>query len=157
VAKLYTTTGSFQTVRVLSQTSVLDVEAIGIVTHPSAVRLTVPVPLAAFNAGNWQSYLEVTAGLIESLIASTPDPGQSLVSGGSGSQQIDAAGLLAYYVNFTVAYTPTTGQQGTFSTIVTLPVSSFESAAAFNTPVNGELPLIHIEKAYARMKALAAA
>jgi len=155
MAKSYVTTGSFQTVRVLSQTQVLDVEAIGIATKPSGVRLTVPVPKAAYDAGTWQPYLATTAELIESLIASNPDAGQHLVSGASGSQAIDGAGLLAYYVNFTVSYTPTAGQQGTFSTIVTLPVSSFESAAAFNTPVNGVVPLLQIENAYNRLKATA--
>jgi hypothetical protein len=155
VAKLYITTGSFQTVKVLSQNQVLDVEAIGIQTSPSNVRCTVPVPLAAFRAGNADDYLKVVAGLIESLIASNPDAGQSLVSGASGSQNIDPNGLLAYYISFTVSYTPLTGQQGTFAEVVTLPVASFESAAAFATPVNGVQPLHAIENAYNRQKALA--
>lgn len=155
MAQTYVTTGSFQTVRVLSQNQVLDVQAIGIATKPSGCRLTVPVPLAAYHADEWKPYLEIVSELIESLIAATPDPGQQLVSGAAGSQQIDGAGLLAYFVNFTVAYVPTSGQAGTFSTIVTLPVSSFESAEAFNTPVDGVVPLLQIEHAYARLKATA--
>jgi hypothetical protein len=157
MAKQYVTTGSFQTVKVLSQNQVLDVEAIGIQTIPSAVRCTVPVPLAAFRAGNADDYLSVVADLIEALISSTPDAGQQLVSGASGSQNIDPSGLLAYYISFTVSYTPLTGQQGTFSEVVTLPVASFESDAAFSTKVNGVLPLIAIEDAYNRQKALAKA
>jgi hypothetical protein len=154
MAKAYVTTGSFQTVKVLSQNQVIDVEAIGIQTIPSNVRCTVPIPLAAFRAGNADTYLSMVAELIESLIASNPNAGQSLVSGASGSQNIDAAGLLAYYINFTVSYTPLTGQQGTFSEVVTLPVASFETAAAFTTPVDGVTPLIAIERAYNRQKAL---
>lgn len=152
MADSYATTGSFQTVRVLSQNQVLDAEAIGIVTKPSGARFTVPVPLAAYQAGNADQYLAISSELVESLIAAAPDPGQQLVSGATGSQSIDGAGLIAYYINFTVAYTPTSGQQGTFSSIVTLPVSSFESAAAFDAPVNGVTPIVQITNAYDRLK-----
>lgn len=155
MAKQYMTTGSFQTVKVLSQNQVLDVEAIGIQTIPSAVRCTVPVPLAAFRAGNADDYLSLVADLVEALIAGSASAGAPEVSGASGSQNIDQNGLLAYYINFTVSHTPTTGQQGTFSEVVTLPVASFESEAGLNTPVNGVLPLVAIANAYKRQVALA--
>jgi hypothetical protein len=157
MAKQYVTTGSFQTVKVLSQNQVLDVEAIGIQTIPSNVRCTVPIPLAAFRAGNADTYLSVVADLIEALIAGSVDAGGGEVSGASGSQNIDANGLLSYYINFTVTYTPTATQQGSFSEVVSLPVASFESNAAINTPVNGVLPLVAIKNAYNRQKALAKA
>jgi hypothetical protein len=155
VAKQYVTTGSFQTVKVLSQNQVLDVEAIGIQTIPSGVRCTVPVPLAAFRAGNADDYLSLVADLVEALIAGGTGSGGGEVSGASGSQNIDANGLLSYYINFTVTYTPTTTQQGSFSEVVSLPVSSFESEDGLNTPVNGVLPLVAIANAYNRQKALA--
>jgi hypothetical protein len=155
VAKQYVTTGSFQTVKVLSQNQVLDVEAIGIQTIPSGVRCTVPVPLAAFRAGNADDYLSLVADLVEALIAGAPGSGGGEVSGASGSQNIDANGLLSYYINFTVTYTPTTTQQGSFSEVIALPVASFESEDGLNTPVNGVLPLVAIKNAYNRQKALA--
>ena len=155
MANTYTTTGSFQTVKVLSQDQVLDVEAIGINTLPSNVRLTVPVPLAAYKSGNADQYLAIVSDLIEGLIASTPDPNNHLVSGAVGTQQVDPSGLLAYFVNFTVSYTPTSGQQGTFSEVVTLPVSIFESEGNYGAPYNGKSALIWIEEAYDRLKKLA--
>ena len=49
MAKQYVTAGSYQTVRVQSQTSVVDVELIGIYTKPSNIYIGVPVPKAAFD------------------------------------------------------------------------------------------------------------
>lgn len=155
MATQFVTAGSYQTVRVQSQTSVVDVELIGIYTKPSNIYIGVPVPLAAFNAGNYESFLDVTAGLVESILAATPDPGQSLAQSASYVQDIDAAGLLSAFLDFTVAYIPTTTYQGPFSQIVRLPVTVFETAAAFDTPINGTTPIQLLDAAYARQKQLA--
>lgn len=152
MAASYVTSGSYQTVRVQSQTSVIDVELIGIYTKPSSVYIGVPVPLAAYQGGDYASMLAVTSQLVESLIAATPDPGQSLVSSVSYVQDIDSAGLLSAFLDFTVAYTPTATYQGTFSEIVRLPVTSFETGDAFDTPINGVTPIVMLTNAYARLK-----
>ena len=152
----YTPAGSYQTVRVQSQTSVVDVELIGIYTKPSGVYIGVPVPLAAFQADTYDTFLETTGDLIEGILAAPgPDGNQDFVVGVSYVQDIDAAGLLSAFLDFTVAYTPTGTYQGTFSQIVRLPVTSFESAEAYNTKVNGEYPQVAIDNAYLRLKKLA--
>lgn len=150
----YTTAGSYQTVKVLSQTSVVDVEAIGIYTKPSGVYIVVQVPLAAYNQDNYDVYLATTASLVEGVLAAAPDPGQTLVSGVSYVQDIDSSGLLSAFLDFTVSYTPTSGNKGTYSTVVRLPLTSFETAEANNTPVNGKVPLVWLDDAYQRLKAL---
>jgi hypothetical protein len=155
MADQYVTAGSYQTVRVQSQTSVVDVELIGIYTKPSNIYIGVPVPSAAFKSGNYKSFLSVTAGLVESLLVASPDAGQTLASSVSYVQDIDASGLLSAFLDFTVSYTPTTTYQGSFSEIVRLPVTVFETADAFDTPINGKTPIEILDAAYARQKALA--
>ena len=57
---------------------------------------------------------------------------------------------------FTVSYQPPGVISLPFEATVTLPVTSFESADAFNTPLPGGLPLEQITNAYENLKKLAA-
>lgn len=156
MAKSYVPAGSSTTVKILSQTEAVDVEAIAIYTRPSNVRVVVPVPLADFKAGKAGPYLAVTAELIESLLVASPDPGQDFISGVANVQDIDSNGLLSSFLVFTVKYQPQGVVSAPFTAAVTLPVTSFETAAAFNTPLPGGLPLVQLTNTYARLKALAA-
>ena len=140
MADNYTTAGSSTTVRVLSSTQVIDVEAVAIYTKPSNVYVVVQVPLADFQAGNSGPYLYDTADLIEGLLAATPDPGQHTVSAVTYVQDTDSSGLLAGFLAFTVSYQRPGVISLPFEAAVTLPVTSFESADAFNTPLPGGLP-----------------
>jgi hypothetical protein len=162
MAASYVTAGSGQTVRVLSQTGVVPVEAIGMYTKPSNIYVVVQVPLSAFQAGNYETYLKTTAALVEGVLALTDNTGDKtnaagnpMVQGASYIQDIDASGLLSAFMAFTVGYIPTSGYQGEFSEIVTLPMTTFETAAAFDATVNGKTPLAWIEDAYTRQKNLA--
>lgn len=155
MADNYTPAGSSTTVRVLSGTDVIDVEAIGIYTKPSNVYVVVQVPLEAFLAGEEGPYLHVTADLIEGLLAATPDPGQHTVSSVSYVRDTDGSGLFAGFLAFTVRYLVTGRISPPFTATVTLPVTSFETAEAFNTPLPGGLPLVQLVNAYERLKALA--
>lgn len=155
MAANYTTAGSYQTVRVLSQTTVIDVEAIGIYTKPSGFYLVVQVPLSDFLAGNSGTYLSTTSDLVEGVVGATPDPGQNLASGVVYVQDTDSSGLLAAFLDFTVGYTPSGQNQGPFTTVVRLPMSSFETADAFNTALPGGTPLAQLEAAYDQLKATA--
>lgn len=155
MAKNYLVGGSFQTVRVLSQTTVIDVEAISIYTQPSNVYVVVQVPLTAFQADNYESYLSVTADLIEGILAPSNQPNTVYVAGVTYVQDIDSAGLLAAFLDWTVGYLPTSGQQSPFTEIVRLPITAFESAAAFDSKINGKTPLEWIDAAWNRQKALA--
>lgn len=155
MAKNYITAGSSTTVRVLDNTSYIDVQAIAIYTRPSNVRVRVQVPLKEFRAGKEGPYLEVTADLIEGLLDATPDAGQHLVSTVTYVEDTDGSGLLAGFLAFTVVYQPEGRISEPYEGTITLPVTSFESADAFNTPLPGGLPLVQITKEYARLRALA--
>lgn len=154
-AKTYRTAGSDSTVRVLSSTKVIDVQAIAIWTIPSNVYVVVQVPLADFKAGKEGPYLTVTSGLIESLLAASPDPGQQLASSVTYVSDTDGSGLLAGFLAFTVSYQPEGRISSPYEATITLPVTSFESADAFDSPLPGGLPLVQLTNAYARLKALA--
>jgi hypothetical protein len=155
MADLYTTAGSSTTVRVLSSTQVIDVQAIAIYTKPSGVYVVVQVPLADFQAGTEGTYLNTTADLIESLLAATPSPGEHDVANVSYISDTDASGLLAGFLAFTISYTPPGSISAPFQNTLTFPVTSFESAAAFDAPLPGGTVLAQINNAYARLKALA--
>jgi hypothetical protein len=157
MAANYVTSGSYQTVRVLSQTTVVAVEAIGIYTKPSDVYMVVQVPLAAYQAGNAASYLDFAAVEVEAIIAANPQAGQSLVSGVSYIQDIDSSGLLSAFLDFTVSYTPLSGYQTTFAQIVREPMSLFEAStqAAKDTDISNVL--LDLEAAYNRLVKLSKA
>jgi hypothetical protein len=155
VAVSYVTAGSYQTVRVLSQTQVVEVEAIGIYTQPSGFYVVVQVPLAEWQAGGADTYLATTADLIEGVVLATPDPGQTLAAGVAYVQDVDASGLLSAFLDFTVSYTPKGAGKAPFTTVVQLPMTSFETADAFNTALPGGTPLAQLEAAYSRLKATA--
>lgn len=161
MAQYYDLAGSYQTVKVESQTSAPDVEAIGIYTKPSGVYTTVLVPLAAYKAGNYASYLEPPALLIEQLMGNDlggPDnsPGGPLVTGAAQAQETDSSGLLAFFMDFTVTYQAVTGTAGTYSGIVRIPSTSLASFDAFTVPIPGGTPSDLIIAEYNRLKKLAA-
>lgn len=155
MADTYVTTGSTQTVRVLSQTGVVPVEAIGIYTKPYDVYAVVQVPLAQFKAGHYAHYLEVTSELLISLLNAAGEDGTGLVSGAAYVQDIDSSGLLSAYMALTVTYQPPGGYQTSFNEVVTLPMTVFETGEAFSTPINGKTPIELITDAQARLKRLA--
>lgn len=155
MAKNYTTSGSSTTVRVLSSTQVIDVQAVAIYTKPSQVYVVVQVPLQDFQNGKAGPYLATTAGLIEGMLAASPDPGQSLASSVAYVSDRDGSGLLAGFLAFTVSYTPSGVISAPYEETVTLPVTAFETAEAFDTALPGGTPVVQLTDAYARLKALA--
>jgi len=157
VAGNYATTSSRPNVKTLDGQTVIDVQAIGIVTKPTGIRFTVPVPKTTFDQGGAEAILAFAATEVEALTANVDNTGNPLISGGSGSQQIDNNGLLAYFINLIVSYTPATGTQGTYTEVVTLPVSVFESSEAYIAGINGVKPVDLVVAAYERLRKLAAA
>jgi hypothetical protein len=151
MAANYVTSGSYQTVRVLSQTTVVAVEAIGIYTKPSDVYMVVQVPLAAYSAGNEDIFLDRAAVFVEGIIAAKAQSGGPLVTGVSYIQDIDSSGLLAAFLDFTTSYTPTTTYQTTFSAIVREPMTLFEEST--DAAASGALSdvLKDIEAAHAKL------
>lgn len=152
MASQYVVVGSASTIRVLSATEAIDVEAVQIETKPYAVRLTVQVPLSDFTGGTYESYLATSADLVVGVLDANPSPGQNLATAAYQSQDTDAAGLLAYYISFLVSFTPPGVAVSPVTQWVTFPFTKFETAAAFDTAPS---PIVVLTDTYARLQHLA--
>lgn len=160
MATYYTPAGAAQTVQVQSQTSAPDVVAISIYTKPSGIYTTVLVPLAAWKAGTYATYLEPPALLIEQLMGNDLGDGANLVgnplvTGAAQVQETDENGLLAWFMDFTVTYQQTSGVGGTFSGTVRIPNTSLASDSAFTQAINGGTPSQLIIAEYNQLQKLA--
>lgn len=156
MAQFYRTLGgSYSTVKVLSTTSYIDVEAIPIETVPHGVRLTVLVPLEEWQDGNADTYLNPPAELVEELLG-TGGSGPGLVSAIVQVQAQDSSRLIAYFLNVTVTYVSPNPQQQPFSATISLPMTAFETLEAYNSPMaNGQKPDEAIQSTYEQLKATA--
>lgn len=131
MAANYIVVSSEQTIQILSQTEVADVEAVVILTQPSNVRLRIYVPLKAWQAGQEGPYLNRPAQWIEQLLSG------GLATNAVQYQDTDAARLLAGYVRLTVSYQPPNAAQGLFSAFVSVPMTTLQLADPFSAPLNG--------------------
>ena len=142
----YALLASYSTVQVLSPTVVQDVLYCTIQTEPSAVIASLPVDQTEFDVNGAVPILQATAEAIETTMA------DSRVIAGHGSQTIDAAGLLADNVVFTVAYTPT----GTTSTSVTaeatVPITLLNFTEEPRDQLNGPRVKAIIDATYANLQ-----
>lgn len=160
MSNFYTVVAAQQTTRVLSQTQSVPVEAVGIYTKPSNVYLTVQVPLDAYKSGKGNKYLEPPALLVEQLMGNdiTASGAGSVATHVLGAQQVqatDSSGLLAYFVDFTVYYLPDTHVGAPLTGTVRIPMTSLESFAAFEKPIQGGTPSDLIQHEYDRLVKLA--
>ena len=99
----YSVRASESTVQVLSPTVVIDIEYVTIQTTPSGVIAAIPVQREQFDKGTANILLQDYANNIE-LMMTEPH-----VIAGQGAQTLDANGLLADNVVFTVEYVPAGG------------------------------------------------
>lgn len=124
--------GSYTTVQVLSPTIVNPIEYCTIQTTPSSVIASIPVDETEFQVQGTGPILQAFAEAIETTMA---DP---RVIAGVGSQTIDANGLLADNVIFTVEYssanTPPSGITAEASVPVQLLNFSEEPRDQLNAP-----------------------
>ena len=95
----YSLIGSYTTVQVLSPTVVTPIEYCTIQTSPSGVIASIPVDETEFTVNGIGPILIAFAEAIETVMSDTR------VISGVGNQTIDANGLLADNVTFTVQYT----------------------------------------------------
>lgn len=91
------------TTQVLSPTVAIPIEYVTIQTQPSGVIASLPVMRDEFDAGTAGPLLQDYANNIEQMMK------QQGVVAGQGSQTLDANGLLADNVVFTVQYVPPGG------------------------------------------------
>ena len=158
MAQYWTPAGSFQTVHVVSQTSAPDVEAVGIYTKPSNIYMVALVPLSAWQSGDYATYLDTPALLVESILADfglLPPAGGQLVTGAQYVQREDANGLLSGFMDFTVTYVQPNPPGGTFSGTVRVPMTDLESLEAFAAAEAAGTGPGQIKPEYDRLVALA--
>jgi hypothetical protein len=125
MADNYQVVSQRESVQVLSQTQVADVEIVGFVTKPSGIYAERVVPLAAWQAQGAASWIEPLASAIEGLISG------GLASSGTFVQDVDASGLLADFIDFTVSYTPSDGGVLQMTTEVRIPVNALTIDQSF--------------------------
>ena len=145
----YALVGSYETVQVLSPTTINDVVYCTIKTQPSGVVASLPINKTLFDAGQSGDELRAFAQAIETVMS---DP---RVIAGAGSQSIDDSGLLADNVTFTVQYVDPVHAPNGATALATVPVyalnySNMSSAGAQENTVN-----TIIDGVYANLKAAA--
>jgi hypothetical protein len=150
VASTYVAAGAYQTVKVISQTEVAPVEAVKIYTQPHASFVIVLVPLAEFQANDYDKYLTPVAATIEGIWT------DGFISGTAFVQVTDqSTNLLADFLDFTVSYTPTGGLALPFTGVVRAPTDALSSATAFATLGGAQAPGPQIATLYNTLVALA--
>ncbi len=137
------------TIQVLSPTLVQPVVDCPLKTKPSGVFFDYWLDKATFDAGDGAPILEAVCAGVEHIMQSQP------VIAGVGSQQLDAAGLLAQFVTFTVAYQVPGSTGGPATVEVDVPVGDFgqDSFAGTNYGLVDAEDII--QTAYQKLAALA--
>jgi len=145
----YALVGSYSTVQVLSATQVVDVVYCTIKTQPSGVIASLPVQQKIFEEGTSGTELNNFTQAIEQVM-SNPH-----VIAGVGSQSIDASGLLADSVVFTVEYRDPVKAPNGATALATVGVGQldFSDALIGRTLLAGVSAII--DGVYANLKAAA--
>lgn len=128
MADSYQVVSQRETVQVLSQTQVLDVEEVGFVTKPHGIYAQREVPLAAWAAEGAGAWIEPLATAIEGLMQTSAATFATFV------QDVDASGLLTDYLDVTVSYTPAGGLGIPMTTVVRIPINAFTVDTQFGIP-----------------------
>ena len=147
-ATSYHLIGSASIVQVLSPTVVVDQQAVTIQTIPSGVIATTLVDEVFFQAGTAGPIIKDFADSIESVMRN------GKATGGTGTTALDASGLMAYFVTFTVAYNPPGSPAGTVTTDADVPVTLLTGADSAQGYVNIAQANAIIDAAYANLVAL---
>ncbi len=122
---------SYDTVQVLSPTLAVEAIYCTIMTFPSGSIVQRAVPKDAFSQNKGFGILSSLATAVEDMIAG------GLADSASGSQTVDASGLIADVVVFTVSYTPPNPIAGTLTTTVEVPVDVLTADTQFGSFLTG--------------------
>lgn len=145
----YSLKASYQTVQVLSPTVVNDIQYCTIQTSPSGVIASMPVQLSTFQQDQANVDLGNFADAIEQTMA-LPS-----VTAGAGSQSLDASGLLADEVTFTVEYPASAAGSSNITTQVSIPVGELNFTDALIGQTLWEDVQNKIAAAYANLQSAA--
>jgi hypothetical protein len=118
MAGSYTVQTQVKSVQVLGPTQVIDVQQVGISTHPTGIFIEYPIPIELWHDPNTNFILEAIASGIEQQIS------EGLAVGGSYVQDYDKSNLLVDYWEAIVEYTPPDGRLP-MSTTVLVPLGAF--------------------------------
>ena len=125
MAAIYTLVGSVPSLRVLSPTVSQPIITATIQTAPTGIIAAYPLDEADFNAGTANVLLDGFATAIETIIS------QGHAIGGTGTSELDANGLIEYYVTFTVGYNPPGAPSGQVTAEVDVPVGLLQTGDSF--------------------------
>lgn len=135
--------------QVLSPTVTQDAQLATIQTLPSNVIASIVVSQVSFDANQAAETLTALANNIETII------GQGKAVGGTGTSDLDASGLTAYYVTFEVAYNPPGSITNAINTDVDVPVNLLSiSDPEINSTLLAEAEAM-VNKAYQSLVSLA--
>jgi hypothetical protein len=145
----YALVNSYETVQVLSPTTQIDVLYCTIQAQPSGVIASKPIPLEDVADGSAVTALSDFAAAIEQVMI------DGRVIAGVGDQTIDAAGLIADNVAFTVQYKDSTHAPYGVTALATVPVALLAApSGSLVTDAPAQVKAI-IDTAYTNLKAAA--
>jgi hypothetical protein len=146
MAASYRIVSELRTVQVLSQTQVSDVQQVGFIAYPSGTYCQTEIPWDAWVLEGPAAWVQPLAQAIEDLIAGSGATAATFV------QDVDASGLIADFLDFTVSFTPTGGTGIPLTTVVRIPVTWFGIDTSLATAA-GMNPAVAIHDAYERLVA----
>ena len=149
MASNYQPVGSNRSVQVLGPTQVIDVEEAQVVTAPSGVYFSFPIPLDMWLQNQGADYLGTIASQIEQQIS------EGLAVTASYIQDVDPSGLLVDYLDFVVQYVPPGGLRGPFEGVVRMPLNLLLAAIDPFFGLGGNSPAELLSAELDRLKALA--
>lgn len=148
----FTPLDSYRTVKVLTQTDVVDVQYVSAVTSPNGLGFAYAVPYASWLSGAGNGLLDVIAVQLEEIFAN----GEIVAS--SPVQDLDASGLLVDYVSVIVQLDRTAQGLPPLNGTVNIPVDAFFSQdtgiGGFHVP-GTVAPNQYVVDEYQRLQTLA--
>ena len=145
----YTLLNSTDTVQVFGPDLVSEAIVCTILSGPSGSQLVRTVPDAEFQADNGQGLLSSLSDAVEGILQA------GVATGAVGNQRVDASGLLADYVDFTVTYRPSTPIPGEIQAVVSIPVDVITADTAFGSFLSGGSATDQIQATYDKLAAMA--
>lgn len=119
------------------------------VSTPSGSILNRTVGQVDFQSGAGNALLVSLSDAVESVL------GEGIATAAVGTQAIDASGLLADQVQFTVTYVPPYNTPGRIQGVVTVPVNVLTADTQFGAFIGGGSAADQIAAEYQRLKGLA--
>lgn len=142
----YTVLGSYATVQVTGPTTVVDVLRVNFRTTPSGVVATANIPyrnVAGLTVADVDSAASVFIGPLADGIERMMGSGE--VAGATGSEDIDASGLLVDYIDATVEYDPNDpARPGPFQAVVRIPVFAFDEPSFYDPLVGSKVNATYV-------------